>query len=377
MNNNIESESESEEQKNDEQILDNNNVYYDTIQTIDVVGGNKMKHSLGINTKTISYIDNIMDDWKYFNEEYINNNKIDDKYTQQLMNEITDVLLIDFPIKINLLPVFLKKVYEFGDDELFNKLRITLFLHDPIHHVIKHIYFNLVKFYEQKINKYIEARNIYLLNKKTEDKKNNYEEIYNKWSKWLTKNNLTPTSQLLFMITPVDQLIKSNLYKKAISNATNEKDLPPIIRLKIKNNKSVDMFVEKLQNYNYKSLCPQKPIESLLNLFTFPIDELINSINSISDSKIIVSIDELYNKIDNLCKNIPIKPLIKFQEKKYKSEHNNKKNNNLDECIKYTSKILMRYKQLEDQLIEIEKYYSELGRWFAKLNNLMNEILIN
>jgi len=366
------------------ELFETNNINSDDV--IEINGGNGLKHYIGINYKTDNYLDNLKVDWDLFKNEFVDDNNFDKKYGIHLINEIRDVLYLDFPMKVKLIPEFLIKINSvYNNQDIYDKLKKDLYLHDPISYVCEFIYDTIASYIDYHIGLFVDYRNKYIKKHKLKNNINDYNKIKNEWIKWTIKGNISLKYYSLLMICSLENLLKNNVYKNYIKQNKIE-DMPQKLYINISNNKKVNKFMEQLKLYEYKKFCPAKPFKSLIKLMNFPLDELIDVINDISDNTIIINIDDTYEKILKHCTKLTdIMSLYKnvnLNDNNYKNivKNDNKKYENICDkdvymlCINYTDNLLNRYIRLKPELKQLEEYYSKLSIWLTELNNYLNKI---
>lgn len=365
----------------------------DTSKKLTISGGftleNKHKeHSIVIGNISKQFIKNRIISWDSFKNIYYNNNKLDPKYYDKLLNIVNELISLPiYTVDENELLFLIGNIYNAECYKIINGIVKNINIYSSLIKSIQHLFMIYKLYIERLIEKFIDLRNKYIIYFKLEkdNDKNNFDELTTKWNMLDAENNINTSSTILFF----------NFHP---SNVKLEKSIPKIIwkikssdKKHLKINKAIDEFLNdiKQSKFEYIGYCPQVAIKRFKILINFPIDKLINMIKILDcENKGINNIDKLQNT--TIKKVINLKPKIKSIKLAITPELNIKKEN-IDKINKFPKKTTIEYKikyfekyinaflalysDIIPHLIKKEIYINNLSIDINVVSNDLNEII--
>jgi hypothetical protein len=241
--------------------------------------------------------------------------------------------------------------------------------------------FNLIKHhFEHVVETFFKVRNSYIEEKKLSDKLNNFDELVQYWTEMNNAYNYETSSVVLFFLNPPDN-IKSKIHW-SISDHENE----------------ITSLKSKIQQYKYPGFCPKVAAERLATLLKFPVEEFVSLTSMLDPSTEFPNYTELKNKIAEIIKDHPQKPVIDIDldiesstdelkeslaeynaldELKEKTDEQTKREKYLRTAIIrwYVDKIFHIRKLLVPYGTKYEKYYEQNARIIDKIYAIAKEYL--
>lgn len=220
-----------------------------------------------------------------------------------------------------------------------------------------------VMYIEKLMVMYINYRNAYIQKHKLQktDSMNHMDELYENWMAIDKYYKIETSSPVLlyanFPSIPYDLPWLRQLY--------TEDDIwevkPTPIHLSISKLPQTKKLEDAIKNFTYLGFCPRRPLYRLQKLFEFPIEELILSIDALSQKKYKSQIPE-YCRIFDSIKNYEEFPVIDIEFKKEKLPDTSDKiylRSGIQELIS-------RLAQLHPYFKSVENYYEELSKIMSK-----------
>lgn len=153
-------------------------------------------------------------------------------------------------------------------------------------------------------------------------------------------------------VRDTDQLIAADL--KKIKFDTSKKDL--------------SAFLKKAYKYEHTGYCPCEPVKRIVNLFTFPLGDLIKLLQGRDATFSKIDIDDIYNRIIDIIKQVDVNrdvmPVFKRPAISNKCD--------LD---MYTTKFLELYRTSYKYLVQQEMVYIELAKKIVEICSVIEKVL--
>jgi len=333
-----------------------------------LIGGNATVLK-NISNTTQTEIRNRMIDYNAFRNQYLKNNKIDEKYKITLESLLYDIMPFNCNIfeKDTTTTSKIEKLYKLGNKELFILLIDYFKLKE-----IKTLTYELIFFAYKDLLEKIISIFINLRNSICGD--NNIKKLENIWKLYNDNNNIDTSSiYLYFIFNKIEELPK---YKWSIPNKKYKKI-----------NNKIQIFLNKIDevNYNYKGFCPYDIKNRMSSLFSFPIKELLDCIaemdtdnkykkiyNDIYDLVVYIEINKKYIKnklnVDYILEqyNLNSIKLLKIDRKKEK--------NIMDTYTNIVKYMFDAYVKFTPELLRIENKFYKLSNKIEKISNKFKKI---
>lgn len=279
--------------------------------------------------------------------------------------DIENQKLFDF-VKKNLIPEktsskrivkYLKELYNSPLQAHMSLLIDQYMLDSPLLREESDLFIVLRLHFEKMIKIFNEARNNYIDNNKTNDKKNNLDELTRHWFDINNQNKNNTSSLILYFF--------------------NKEDSEFNITLEGKYNNITKKLENKLKRFEYPGFCPKVPYDRINKLLDFPIVYLSFVIHKL-DNKFV---EPNYNRISKLFEE-KLNLINKHPECEDKIERLEPKEGSDDkeQTIFYTEKIIMLRKSAMPCAENIEKYYTNtsiiLKSLILEIKNEFNNINI-
>jgi hypothetical protein len=316
---------------------DSNNVT--KLDGIQYVFSNKFKQSLK----------NVFIEWGTFLDVYKNN--IDYVTMYEQINRIIN-LKNNENIKETMLPV-LKKIYHLPASTHMLIMMKQFMLYEPVSIVIKSMFINIKKHYEDIVLLFLKARNKYIINNNTSDKKNDIEKLKQQWEKINDDYDLQTSSIILFFLNPPEEF-----------NNNIELDITGVKTKKLK------AYIKK---FTYPGFCPKVPYERLKKLLEFPIERFVKTIKKLDSSIKFPDYNNIEKLIQKKLENLPEKPEI--NDNVIREEPPAHIKDNIKLCEWYVSQILYLRKYFVKDGIKYEKYYIEHAKKLEEINDMLKHEL--
>jgi hypothetical protein len=383
----------------------------DVQKTVEIVGGfdkdlNLITENVVICNITKTFLKNKITEWDSFKDVYYDNNKLDTKYYNKLIETINNIYLLPFYCSDEKeLANIISNIYNGSDKQIYTAISNTLNLLEPIKPVIKHLFMSYKIFIEKLIEIFVKLRNSYVDDSHTND----FKLLLEKWNAIDMENNINTSSLILFFNFPPKKVNLENSIKKIewnIDNANNselnnseannselnnsEANNSELNNSEANNseaniceaNKLIDKFLNKAKsnNFFYCGFCPFIPLERFEILLRFPANDLINIIKLLDTKNIYEkSINEANASINNISKlNACISEISKLGNINIIKKQLPKENvtadkiNNIKFFEKYVELYLDLYKQVGLVFIKKEQYICAL---IKKINIISKEVI--
>ena len=344
---------------------------------ITIVGGfNKslkpVESKLVVGDKYKTFIKNKNMEWKAFKDAYYESNKLDPKYYEKFLDTLNDIFAMPFhTIKDSEISYFIKNMYNAPIDKIHNGIENYLNLLDPIKKTIRHLFMTYKVYVEKIIELFVTARESFLNDandKNTKSKRNNFDELVDRWSSVDMENNIDTSSVILFFNFP--------------PSTTNIEKSIPVIQWHAGYktiDKKIDNFLNKIKqtDFAYVGFCPHVAVKRLKILLSFPVDDLINILQDlgVNTKDIDAQVKKIVKKIKSLTQPKSSKQdnaSNTFRLKKKKMTPCPKKiNEKICYFEKYIETYLDMYKQVTPHFVKREKsiYYISIS-----INNISDDI---
>lgn len=316
---------------------DSNNIT--ELDGIQYVFSNKFKQSLK----------NVFIDWGTFLDVYKNNIDYVTMYDQ--INRIIN-LKNNENLKETMLPL-LKKIYHLPASTHMLIMMKQFMLYEPVSIVVKSMFINIKKHYEDIVLLFLKARNKYIINNNTSDKKNDIEELKQQWEKINDDYDLQTSSIILFFLNPPEEF-----------NNNLELDITGVKTKKLK------AYIKK---FTYPGFCPKVPYERLKKLLEFPIEIFVKTIKKLDSSIKFPDYNNIENLIQKKLENLPEKPEI--NDNVIREEPPAHIKDNIKLCEWYVSQILDLRKYFVKDGIKYETYYIEHAKRLEEINAMLKHEL--
>lgn len=298
-----------------------------------------------LNDRFRSSLRSSMIDWGTFKEMY--QNDID---TEVLLGEIKDILFIQHTPEItNIIEEALKTLYHLPAESHLIALSKQYMIYEPVSAAIKMVFDKFRDHYEMLVEQYIIARNKYILNAKTDDKPNNFEELVMKFEKNNKKYNLQSSSVILLFLNPPEGF-------KHYMHLT-VRDIP-----------ETTTFKEALESFHYPGFCPKVPKERLAKLLDFPVLQIAAAIKALDPESMFPDYNKISKHIQKVLKTAPTPPKIEDQYKRLEPPEKNR-------VIWYVDEILNMRKSFMDEAKKYNLYYTQQAKIFLELSNILQKEL--
>jgi hypothetical protein len=238
-----------------------------------------------IDDKFRSMLRNTLIDWESFLEVY--HDSMDDN---TMFNHIIRLLNLKDTknIKDMMLPL-VKTVYNMPIESHMAAMTKQFMLYEPVSYAIHSVFSTIKRHYENIVEKYVIARNRYILLNKTTDKENDWVELVKYWADLNDEYELDSSSIILLFLNPPKGL-NSKLHIEL-------KSVPETITLKA-----------GLKKFHYPGFCPKVPKERLDKLLTFPLDLFVSAIKKLDPDAKFPDYKNLEKLVSDILKKKPSKP---------------------------------------------------------------------
>ena len=309
-------------------------------------------------------------DWGTFLEIYHDNLDYSIMFDQvmKLLNVKENENLRDVMIPI------VKKIYHLPADAHLSCMMKQFMIFEPVAIAIHSLFTLLKQHFEHIVEKFVVARNAYLINNELDKKVklNDWEKLLKEWSDINTQYNIDTSSLVLYFLNPPKH-IKSGLHYKI----PGKEDL-------------IDRLKMSTQKYHYDGFCPKAAHDRLISLLKFPINEFVDTIKNLDKNAIFPDYRKIEKEASVILSNKMAKPKIEDhlpREKPpielTKAIKDNEKINKDSTREKlhlvqwYVTKILELRKQLINAGKEYEEYYIDSAKTINEVKDMISRELHN
>ncbi len=146
--------------------------------------------------------------------------------------------------------------------------------------------------------------------------------------------------------------------------------LPNINLINFNNFRELKDVIEKIKKYNHKGYCPHEPVTRILNLFTFPLHDVIVFLEKKTHSvSFFINLNAVREKISLIIEQINVKSLERI-----KRDDGFPNTDKLDECME---KFLTLYRQTFSVLEKIEHNYINSAERIIEVCDVINSMLLS
>jgi hypothetical protein len=349
--------------------VDTNNK--DISNRINIVGGYD-KYTKPVNTEmrigdlSKMFVKVKITEWDSFKKNYFINNKLPDKYYDNFIERLNIIFTLPYNIDNDAdLLYMVSEIYNAPAEQIYNVIESRLNFLESYKKSIHHLFMSLKVFIESLIELFVQIREEYIeTHKMSDNKSNNFKDLLERWYNIDTGNNINTSSLILFF----------SFHPQKISF---EKSIPKI-HWNIKGNsvdKKINDFLKKIKNakFEYIGYCPHVFMERFNILLKFPIDDLIDIINTLQPNKALLNQVNIINskiqktniKVSHGCCNN-----IKKEKFTYKAPTSNAEK--IKVFSKYAELYIDLYEKMLPHLIKKEKYINDISK---KNNDISNDII--
>ena len=348
--------------------VDKNNK--DISDIINIVGGYN-KYTKPINTEmrignlSKMFVKIKLVEWNSFKKNYFVKNKLPDKYYDKFIERLNIIFTLPYNIdNDNDLLYMISKIYNAPIENIYNTIESQINFLDPYKKSVHHLFMSWKVLIEKLIELFVQLREDYIeTNKSHKNKPNNFKDLLERWYNIDIENNVDTSSLILFF----------NFHPQKISF---EKSIPKI-HWEIKGNpvnKKIVNFLKKIKNtkFEYVGYCPHVFMERFNILLKFPINDLIDIINTLQPNKDLLNQIKLLNsKIQKTTITPSDKNYNNIKKQKFVYNPPTSKEEKTKIFSKYVDLYMELYNQVLPHLIKKEKFIGEISK---KINEIANEI---
>jgi hypothetical protein len=349
--------------------IDTNNK--DISNRINIVGGydkytNPVNTEMRIGDLSKMFVKIKITEWDSFKKNYFTNNKLPDKYYDNFIERLNTIFTLPYNIVNDTdLLYMVSKFYSAPAKQIFNSIESQLNFLESYKKSIQHLFMSLKVFIENLIELFVQIREEYIeTSKLRNNKSNNFKDLLERWYNIDVENNIDTSSLILFF----------NFHPKKISF---EKSIPKI-HWNIKGNsvdKKIINFLKKIKNtkFEYIGYCPHVFMERFNILLKFPINDLIDIINTLQPNKLLLNqVNIINSKIQKTSIGVSHGCCDKIKKEKFTYKVPKSKDEKVKIFSKYADLYIDLYKQMLPHLIKKEKYINDISK---KNNDISNDII--
>lgn len=282
-------------------------------------------------------------DWGTFLEIYNQNLSYEDLFNQsmKLLN-----IKENENLRESLVPL-LKKIYELPSNIHMACMLKQFMIHEPISAAIHALFTTIKNHYETIVERFITARNKYIIQENLKDKKNDIEKLLKYWSDQNDQLKLETSSLILRFLHP----------PKGIMSGLN---------FNISGKESViENLKHAVKAFNYPGFCPKVPRERLAGLLQFPINEFVKAIQAIDPEALFPNYKHLEELVSKIIAEAPKKPDVPDDVKRDTPPETS---DNMELAKWYIESILDLRKQLLPYGGLFEDYYAQNAKLIRDIN---------